>query len=331
MREVPAGSGTEGQEWKDADHVGTGSSAPGCGAPAVRRGEEEVPLDSLSLGKLGLALWRSWRLQGTAVSISLLCATLGLSHVHDPCDSHYVEHIETLALLLYILERRNVDKLGHCQSPGSGVYTTQFGCLLPGHQADSVLRQTEEAKCDANPTMSQLQVPPAAASQTLPRVQPVCLVLWPPLSLYLQLRGTEEQNVVLPVRPLGGRQLLVHHLLCLLLRDDRGLHDALCAGTHRGGCVLRLGLDTHMHFGKCFFSKNINRFDIICTGRSCTPAWISPQTRCLTTSVILTCGTNADDIRIPSRVVPSWIYSNSLSACRTGAMTTISCWRITFD
>lgn len=69
------------------------------------------------------------------------------------------------------------------------------------------------------------------------------------LSVHLQLRRTEKPNVVFPIRTERCHQLLVYHLLCLILRYDRGIHHPLYAWAAGSGHILRPRLDSHLHFG----------------------------------------------------------------------------------
>ena len=60
---------------------------------------------------------------------------------------------------------------------------------------------------------------PSAEGETLQDMRQMRCAVRPPLSLHLQLRGTEESGLVPVVHALRRRQLLHHHLLRLLLHQ----------------------------------------------------------------------------------------------------------------
>ena len=164
--------------------------------------------------------------------------------------SNNLERSAEISLLFHLLEYRHVGQLDHSESSRSRLYRNQLRTILQSRQTNSVLWEMEKTEFELDTIVSQLPLPATAPRQTLSHLQSMCFVLWSPLPVHLQLRGTQEPDVVLLVCLERRYQLHFHHLLCLVLRHDRRLYPALHAWTAGGHLILLSRLDPYLHLSE---------------------------------------------------------------------------------
>lgn len=169
---------------------------------------------------------------------------------HYTGHSNDMEHFAQIALLLHLLEHCHVGQLDNSESSRSRLHTASLRSILSRHQADTVLWKVEKTQSQPDPFVSQLPLFASAARQTLSHLQSMRVIFRPSLPVHLQLCRPTESHVVLHVCAQRGHQLFIHHLLCLILRHDRGVYTALHAWTAGGHRLLWPRMDSHVYIGK---------------------------------------------------------------------------------
>lgn len=167
--------------------------------------------------------------------------------------SNNVEHLTGFPLLLHLLERGDVGVLVRRQQKESRLHPHEFRILPPVHQADPHVRQVEETQRHPQQALPHVPLLATPEGEALQDLQQVRVVLRPPLPLHLQLRGFEEQDLVLPICHEHSRQLFLHYLLRHVLHCHRRIWDLVCIRAVGGIRVLWPGMDFNVYIGKKFF------------------------------------------------------------------------------